>query len=70
MELQSLLTEIENKKIVVPEFQREYVWDRNQAKSLLHSLYYEYPVGGLLFWKVNMRARLLDQLRLLRTAGH
>jgi uncharacterized protein with ParB-like and HNH nuclease domain len=55
MELQSLLTEIENREIVVPEFQREYVWNRNQAKSLLHSLYYEYPVGGLLFWKVNKK---------------
>ena len=41
---------IRMQNLVLPEFQREYVWSRNQAKQLLDSLIRKYPVGGLLFW--------------------
>ena len=33
------------------EFQREYVWTREQSKQLMVSLSRGYPVGGVLFWK-------------------
>lgn len=36
---------------VLPEFQREYVWNREQAKQLMVSLFRGYPTGSLLFWK-------------------
>ncbi|MBP9037827.1 MAG: DUF262 domain-containing protein [Candidatus Cloacimonas sp.] len=39
--------------IVLPEFQREYVWSSNQAKMLFSSLIKEYPIGSLLFWKTD-----------------
>ena len=42
---------IRDQDLVLPEFQREYVWSREQAKQLLVSLTRKYPVGGLLFWK-------------------
>ena len=42
---------IRTQDLVLPEFQREYVWTREQAKQLLVSLTRKYPVGGLLFWK-------------------
>lgn len=45
-----LIGYIEKKDLVLPEFQREYVWTKEQAKQLFVSLYKEYPVGGLLFW--------------------
>ncbi len=51
MKIQEAVSDIRNKNLVLPEFQREYVWSREQAKQLLVSLTRKYPVGGLLFWK-------------------
>ena len=39
--------------LVLPEFQREYVWTRDQAKQLLVSLIRGYPTGSVLFWKTD-----------------
>src|SRR5688500_886442 len=39
--------------LVLPEFQREYVWTREQAKQLLVSLIRGYPTGSVLFWKTD-----------------
>jgi len=53
MKLSDLLIHIEKKDIVLPEFQREYVWTEKQSKQLIISLFKEYPVGALLFWKTD-----------------
>ena len=34
-----------------PEFQRGYVWNRDQIRGLMRSLYRGYPVGRLLTWE-------------------
>lgn len=44
------LEAIEHRELVLPEFQREYVWNLEQAKQLMVSLYRDYPTGSLLFW--------------------
>jgi hypothetical protein len=38
---------------VLPEFQREFIWTKEQAKQLMVSLVKGYPVGSLLFWKTD-----------------
>ena len=53
MKIHEAVSDIRNKNLVLPEFQREYVWSREQAKQLLVSLTRKYPVGGLLFWKTH-----------------
>lgn len=53
MKIRELLEDIRNQDIVLPEFQREFVWTRDQAKQLMISLYKHYPVGGLLLWKTD-----------------
>ena len=53
MRIQEFLDEIRKKDVVLPEFQREYVWSREQAKQLVVSLYKRYPVGSLLLWKTD-----------------
>lgn len=53
MKISELLDEIRKHDLVLPEFQREYVWSLDQVKQLLVSLYRQYPVGGLLFWKTD-----------------
>jgi hypothetical protein len=51
VEIQELVNDIRTQNLVLPEFQREYVWTKEQAKVLLASLIKQYPVGSLLFWK-------------------
>lgn len=49
--LGTLLNDIENKEIVLPEFQREFTWNRKQTLELIDSLLKEYPIGSFLLWK-------------------
>lgn len=48
MQVGKLLDRVESNAIALPEFQREFVWKRQQAKALMDSLYKGYPIGGLL----------------------
>lgn len=38
-------------RLVIPEFQRDYVWQKNRAPKLLDSLYRSFPVSALLLWQ-------------------
>lgn len=49
--LSTLLDEIDSGVVLLPEFQRGYVWNRDQVRGLMRSLYRGYPVGGLLMWE-------------------
>ena len=51
MKIGELLDGIRKRDLVLPEFQREYVWTLDQAKQLMVSLARGYPVGGILLWK-------------------
>jgi hypothetical protein len=51
MKISELLDGIRKRDLVLPEFQREYIWTKDQSKKLMSSLTKEYPVGSLLFWK-------------------
>lgn len=53
MKIIQILDEISKLSVVLPEFQRQYVWKRDQSKKLISSLFKEYPVGSLLFWNTN-----------------
>ncbi len=53
MKISEILDGISKQDHVLPEFQREYVWSKDQAKKLITSLTRGYPVGGLLFWKTD-----------------
>ena len=50
MKIQTILDQIDLGSIALPEFQRGYVWNRDQVRSLMFSLYRKYPVGSLLTW--------------------
>ncbi len=53
MKVREILDEIKNLDLVMPEFQREYIWTKEQAKQIFVSLFKEYPTGSLLFWKTS-----------------
>lgn len=50
MKISTILDHIDNGHMALPEFQRGYVWNRDQVRGLLDSLYRRHPVGGLLVW--------------------
>lgn len=50
MEIATLLSFIDNGHMALPEFQRGYVWNRDQVRSFFDSLYKRHPVGSLLVW--------------------
>jgi len=58
MKISDLLNGIRIRDLVLPEFQREYVWSKEQAKQLFVSLAKDYPVGSLMFWKTDQPPEL------------
>lgn len=51
LKVSDLLTDIRNRELILPEFQRGYVWNRDQVREYLQSLYRGYPTGSFLIWK-------------------
>lgn len=50
MKISTILDHIDSGHMALPEFQRGYVWNRDQVRGLFDSLYKRHPVGGLLVW--------------------
>jgi hypothetical protein len=50
MKISTILDHIDSGHMALPEFQRGYVWNSDQVRKLIGSLYLRRPVGGLLVW--------------------
>ena len=50
MKISTILDHIDSGHMALPEFQRGYVWNRDQVRALFDSVYRGHPVGGLLVW--------------------
>ncbi len=57
LSVRQLVDEYRAGHIVVPEFQREYVWKRSRAPQLIDSLYRGFPVSSLLLWQSEEETR-------------
>ena len=53
MKISTILEKIDENQLFVPAFQREYVWKRDDAKSLIDCLIKEYPTGTMLTWETD-----------------
>ena len=53
-----ILTSIDNHEYTIPEFQRGFVWNRNQVKEFFRSLYLGYPSGSFLIWKTKNPSKI------------
>ena len=60
-----LIKEIQKEQLILPEFQRGYVWKRPAVRSFISSLYRGYPSGSFLIWKTpepgKVRGARLDE---------
>jgi uncharacterized protein with ParB-like and HNH nuclease domain len=57
MKIGVILDQIDLGSMALPEFQRGYVWNRDQVRGLMESLYRKHPVGGLFVWATRRRPR-------------
>jgi hypothetical protein len=48
-----LVTEIQQDKLLVPTFQRDFVWQPAQILKLWDSMYRFYPIGSILYWETD-----------------
>ena len=51
MRINTILDQIDNGSVALPEFQRGFVWNGTQVRGLMDSLYRQHPVGSLLTWE-------------------
>ena len=49
---------LEENRILIPSFQREFVWDRDGIIKLWESLYRFYPIGSILCWETTIRLNI------------
>ncbi len=56
MKFSEIRTAIESKKLVLPDFQRNFVWDSEKMKSLYASVLCRMPIGSILTLKSNDKA--------------
>lgn len=59
---QTLLAEIENGQIKIPQFQREFVWSLLQSANLMDSIIKGYPIGTFIYWRTNERLRAVRNI--------
>ena len=50
MQISTILAQIDLGGIALPKFQRGFVWNREQVRGLMDSLYRKHPIGSLLVW--------------------
>ncbi len=50
MKISEILDRVDNGSLALPTFQRGFVWNRQQVRRLMKSLYQRHPVGSLLIW--------------------
>jgi len=49
----TLMNDIENGRVRLPPFQREFVWTPVKVVDLVDSLFKGYPIGSFFYWKAN-----------------
>lgn len=60
---QNLISDIDSGRVKIPQFQREYVWSKEDAAKLIDSVLRGYPIGTFILWKTR------DTLRSIRDIG-
>ena len=58
----TLLSNIEQGEIKIPQFQRDFVWSVQKSAALLDSVIKGYPIGTFIFWATRDRLRAVRDL--------
>ncbi len=58
----SLSVGIEEGRIKIPQFQRNFVWSLKASASLIDSMIKHYPIGSFIFWNTQERLRSIKNI--------
>jgi len=58
--ISSFITQIDNKEIVLPAIQRDFVWEEERITKLFDSIMRGYPLGIVLLWETYLDPKLSD----------
>ena len=64
LSIRKILDAVISGSIRVPAFQRAFVWEMDRVAYLMDSIYKDYPIGSLLFWRTK------EQLTIERNLGN
>lgn len=53
LSLSDAIDKIEYNQYLLPAIQRDFVWSNTKIEMLFDSLMQGYPIGSMLFWRVN-----------------
>lgn len=59
-----LISEIDKGQIKIPQFQRDFVWNKAKSSKLIDSILKGFPIGTFIFWRTN------ETLRSIRNIGN
>lgn len=62
LHLRDLLKWVQKGSVRVPNFQRDFTWDRPRMLNLFDSIRRQYPIGTLLFWESAKPRRMVPHL--------
>ena len=62
LQYNTLITNIEQGLIKIPQFQRKFVWPVEQTAKLLDSILKGYPIGTFILWETNERLRSIRNI--------
>jgi hypothetical protein len=60
----TLVTEVTTGQVKIPQFQRQFVWDKVASAKLIDSMIKGYPIGTFIFWRTD------EELRSVRNIGN
>lgn len=58
----TLINDIKNGELKIPQFQRDFVWTLQRSAELLDSVVKGYPIGTFIFWQTRERLRSVREL--------
>lgn len=62
MKFETIKVDLEEGRIKVPQFQRDFIWNLKDSAKLLDSILKEYPVGSFVFWKTKIGLRAVKDI--------
>ena len=60
--VEQLKNKINEGNIKIPQFQREFVWKKEDAAKLLDSVVKGYPIGSFILWETKSRLRSVKNI--------
>lgn len=60
--ISEILFAVDTNQLMVPRFQRGWVWKKKQVRQLFWSLYHKHPVGSLITWPTRLESGQVENV--------